>query len=133
MQRMSVSAWLVLTKFAGGGGKALEDLRFLWFLCKWASGKWERCCVPVHPFLLQGKVPYYTSRGPGFFECVGPIASCSRQQMPGKGEPMVGGQLFLPRPVSVSPSWSLSFPSSQPINLFFFFFFPLATTMTIIE
>ena len=29
MQRMSVSAWLVLTKFAGGGGKALEDLRFL--------------------------------------------------------------------------------------------------------
>lgn len=123
MQRMSLSAWLVSTKFAGGGGKALKDLRFLQLFCKWVSGKWEKYCVPVHPFLLQGKVPYYTSRGPGILLCVAPIASCSRQQMPRKGEPVVGERLFLPHPLSVSPSWSLSSPSPQPINLFFSFFF----------
>lgn len=116
---MSLSAWLVSTKFAGGRGKALKDLGFLKLIVQ--MDEWEVGKVFVSLFTLscsRGKVPYYASRGPGFLTCFAPIASCSRQQMPRNGEPTVGERLFLPHPVSVSTSWSLSSPS-HPINLFF--------------
>lgn len=99
--------------------KLFKDLTFLQLIVE--MGEWglgEVLC-PCSPFPAQGKGPLLHVKGTRL-----PHAHCSHSFVLQTADAKERGaevrqQLFLAHPISMSLSWSLSSPSSHPIDLFF--------------